>query len=233
MEDDDMVLRIPEIKVLRQLKFPKGATLCEPGLYLCLFSPEAGYRAAYYFKTSKINNTDDTIPAQEFRIHVPKGCVCLSAISTRYFSISEDLKTPFNISGMFDPASIYSAIVNPGIFSYENLEGNKTNWHYQPEIKVKALFRNHGDPEPVDELEKSVLQEELQEGPRIVHIKRKPKKEVKAPESEPMPTVIDGVNSSTVTEKLEAAKVMKAFGIPMAQILKSTKLTLEEIINSL
>ena len=233
LEDDNLVLRIPEIKVLRQLKFPKGATLCEPNLFICLFSPEAGYWTGYYFKTSKINKTDDIIPAQEFKLHVPKGCVCLSAISTRYFSVSEDLKTPFNISVKFDPASIYSAIVNPGIFSYENLEGNKNNWSWEPKILVKAVFRQPGDPDPLEDLEKLVVKEELQEGPRIIHIKQRPKKEVKAPENQPQVTSTGQEHAKTLTERLEAARVMKAFGIPMAQIVDSTKLTLEEIINSL
>lgn len=140
IENDKLMIHMPEIEVPSQLKFPSRATHCQPVFGVTLYSPETGRSWRRGYKTSEICNTSGTVPAEDLELEIPAGVLCVVGLGLQYYSLYNSIRTVLNHK-KFDPAGICAALIHPGTFSEKDLGEQKINWFQDAKKKLgRVLF---------------------------------------------------------------------------------------------
>ncbi|MCD0486650.1 hypothetical protein LPB86_00300 [Pedobacter sp. MC2016-14] len=135
LENDTLTLKIPEIYIQNQLKFPADATHCTIKVAFSLYAMEKGMETYVNYQTSEISKEQEVVPATEFSVAIPKGTLGVVGLGLQYYSKSAGMTTLIN-NKTFEPAAICSALVNSGIFSEENLGEKANKWSHKKEHEL-------------------------------------------------------------------------------------------------
>jgi hypothetical protein len=136
-------ISLPEIEVPQKFKFPGNTNTCTVTIGLSVIALHAGLNIDLAQQEMEINAGEYTVPASEFEFEVSAGCLCVAAISLKYFRLNNGIRTVYN-SKAFHPAAVCGAIVNPGIFIKPPdfiKVGNQTiptKWRKAGKIKLPA-----------------------------------------------------------------------------------------------
>ncbi len=211
--DNKLTITLPEIKILKHLKFPVGALFCIPILDVFLYVPAEGGLWERSYELEEIRKANGTIPLQEFTIDIPQGSICFVGISLFYYSKEHNLKKMMN-NKKFSPAGICGVIVNPGTPTAGDLIGD--GWNDDELVKL-----NNTTFSDLEELE--LVQEDLTTDvviPKIIHIKaRKAKKAdllTEPTNKEPNPLFTVAAN-------------LREMGLQDEDVAKATGLSIEEV----
>jgi hypothetical protein len=134
---------LPEVEVLKELKFPGNTNVCELVVSVAMIALHAGKSKEMDAQSIEIQDSQGILPAQDFEFEVSEGCLCVAGIGLRYFKVNDHVRVVFN-SITFNPANICGAIITPGTFivppPFVKI-GNKTittNWRTAGKINLPA-----------------------------------------------------------------------------------------------
>ena len=205
--DKKLIVVLPEINVPKELKFPAKTISCSPLLDVFLYTPAEGY---FWFKSheiEEISNVKAIIPAQEFIVDIPQGCIALVGLSLFYFSKEYNVKKMIN-SRDFSPAGISGVIINPGTCDLQDII---SRWEKDLQIKLrKTTFIDSED----SEAERSDASPLILKTPGDIVRKSDSKKEQVSQDPNPLFAV---------------ATNLREMGMQDQDIAKATGLTMEEI----
>ena len=206
--DDKLIIKFPEISVPRDLRFPANAISCAPLMDIFLYTPSEGYFTFKAYDIEEISNVKGIVPAQEFKIDLPKGCICIVGLGLFYFSKQYTVKKLIN-SQEFSPAGICGVCINPGVTDLNDLR----EWNSDADIKLKNIEFVDSDELPPD---LSTM--------GIVGFKTKSPKIGKTRKVMPEEAIITDDNPL-----IAVARNLQEMGLAVEDIVKATGLSAEEI----
>jgi hypothetical protein len=111
----ELIVKLPELKIGRQLEFPISADSCELKIAVNLFALERGYHRHDLEAILDIEFTQQIVPAQQWIFPVMEGCLCIVGVAILYSRVRGH-KTYMINNKDFSPAIICAAIMIPGEF---------------------------------------------------------------------------------------------------------------------
>lgn len=135
LEEQELRIQLPSLEIPADLKFPNRSNTCNLMLKVYLLSIRTGFEKEINLETLQISNDQKTLPAREWKLEIPDGCICVTGMVLDYYRIQGNLMTPVNHKE-FNPAVILNATVSDGEF---NLPWD-SSWQYsrfsfQPDVK--------------------------------------------------------------------------------------------------
>lgn len=115
LNGNQLIVRLPEIQVKKQLKFLKGSNLCEISVVVCFFALEQAMTQHEVDQSIEVETSQAVLPAHDFVFEVPEGCLCVAGLGLDYFNKYNDVKVVMT-SKAFKPAIICGATITPGVF---------------------------------------------------------------------------------------------------------------------
>jgi len=119
IKGDEAVIKLPELNVKKDLKFPRGAMDCILTIQVAQFNLETGCQKIYETEKVNISKKQSGNPEYSFNYPLPKGSLSLASVAIEYFG------SPGNLlinDKNFHPAGIFSAAYLPGKASDAELE---------------------------------------------------------------------------------------------------------------
>lgn len=208
IENDALHIRIPNIAIPVQFKFPARANYCVPRISVFWFSPATGRELSRHKELTAVSNEKGILPAQEIIFEAPKGTVCVVALGLNYYYLRNDIKTPIN-SEKFSPSGICATIVNPGEFPEKEMGTELYKWASHYGLRVPGTLFSDALIPVLKEEDQGITAEEAMLAAEMAQ-----KKELDAAKNE---------------KAVEVARKLKTKGLENADIADVTGLTVEEI----
>jgi hypothetical protein len=116
-ENQKLKISVPEFEVLSKIAFPKHAELCELGVVIAIYNLRTGTRVeALQGIKFKIDKEQKIFTRQDLEYDAPEDCLYIINLFNYFYYYFQTYPTLMNNSN-FNPAGIYKALYNPGIFT--------------------------------------------------------------------------------------------------------------------
>jgi len=147
LQHRELLIRLPEFEIPADFKFPVYSDSCDLKLRVHLFSIEKGAQQHVILDTLQIFYDQKVVPAREWKLKIPDGCICLTGLALNYYRSKDNLTIPVNRKE-FNPAVILNATVSEGEFNLSlNPDWQDFGLSFQPKIKEEDLLDNSPNPE--------------------------------------------------------------------------------------
>ena len=216
IEENKLIITIPDIAVTAQLKFPIRATHCKPVISICLFSPETSLHKKKVIDLDLIKKVKEIRPAQELTVEAPEGTLCVVAVGLKYYSIYNDVQTPV-IDKTFDPAGVCIALVNAGTFSVDSVATEIKIWEKNWELKMGEVIFTTSITNEVNGQDLLNLDQTISAADAMSVLETAHEQDIV---------------TAAYNKALDVARNLKTMGLADADIAKATGLTMEQITGS-
>lgn len=139
LQDQELLIQLPEFKIPADLKFPVSGEHCDLKLRVHLFSVKTGIQHHVILDPLKISYDQKVVPAREWKLEVPDGCICLTGTALHYYRSQDDMKIPLN-GKEFNPAIILDVTVSKGEFSLSPTpDWQSSDLSFEPNAKEENI----------------------------------------------------------------------------------------------
>jgi len=133
LDEHDIVIKMDELKIPVQLKFPAKSQFCKITFSIVLYRLKEALMIGIPEEQSLvISKNQKVFEAQEFRFRVPAGCLCLLGCFLDFYCNSGEFQLLQN-NEVFNPAAILSALISPG--EYQKIDNRR--WRKMPGLDWK------------------------------------------------------------------------------------------------
>ncbi|WP_225874652.1 DUF1398 domain-containing protein [Pedobacter hiemivivus] len=147
IEGNILTIKLPEMLVSKDMKFPAKATSCLLNIAVGMFDLTYGNRTMCPIQSIEIPNgsRDNVIPAQELSFEIEPGCLCISMFSFQFIQKTFSGNLIIN-SKTFNPVAVFRAVIADGIVDNEQTEKwdemsvVRDSKHFnKPKMELKAI----------------------------------------------------------------------------------------------
>lgn len=137
--NQELLIQLPQFEIPADFKFPVNSDNCVLKLRVHLFSIKTDAQQHIFLDTLQISYDQKVVPARQWKLKIPDGCICLTGMALHYYRSQDNLTIPINTKE-FNPAVILDVTVSKGEF---NLSGSP-DWQdsglsFQPNIKKEKI----------------------------------------------------------------------------------------------
>ncbi|SHG38376.1 hypothetical protein [Pedobacter caeni] len=133
----ELLIRLPDCEIQTDFKFPTKSNICTLELMIYLISIRTGFEKQINLEPLQISNDQKIIPAREWKVEIPDGCICITGMLLYYYDYhsQQQVKIPINHKE-FNPAAILDASVSDGEFNLPwDSSWQSSGLQFQPKIR--------------------------------------------------------------------------------------------------
>ncbi|RQO74091.1 hypothetical protein DBR43_01405 [Pedobacter sp. KBW06] len=147
VQEKELLIQLPDFEIPADFKFPGLSNTCSLMLKVYLLSIKTGFEKGQYLEILQISNDQKIVPAQEWKLEIPDGCICVTGMALNYYRIQGNLMTPVNHKE-FNPAVILNATVSNGEFNLPlDSSWQFSGFKFQPDVENENAPNDHSSPE--------------------------------------------------------------------------------------
>jgi len=137
IEGNILTIKLPEIHVSKDMKFPVKASSCLLNIAVSMFDLTYGNRTMCPIQSIEIPNGsgDNVIPAQELSFEIEPGCLCISMFSFQFIQKTFAGNLLIN-SKSFNPVAVFRAVIADGTVDQEKTK----KWDDMPVVRDSKHF---------------------------------------------------------------------------------------------
>lgn len=140
LQHQELLIRLPEFEIPADFKFPVYSDSCVLKLRVHLLSIKKSAQQHIILDTLQISYDQKVVPAREWKLEIPDGCICLTGMALHYYRSKDNLTIPVNRKE-FNPAVILNATVSEGEFNLPlNPDWQDSGLSFQPKVKEEDFL---------------------------------------------------------------------------------------------
>jgi hypothetical protein len=120
LTDGILNVKIHELSIPRELKFPAGSFQCKLSICVSLFRLNDGLAAELPdVKTVVVTKDKDRLLGQDFQFEVPAGCLCITSLFMEYAAAGKNGWEVLN-NKKLNPGCICATVIRPGSYQQQD-----------------------------------------------------------------------------------------------------------------
>lgn len=140
LQHQELLIRLPEFEIPADFKFPAYSDSCDLKLRIHLLSIKMSAQQHIILDTLQLSYDQKVVPAREWKLEIPDGCICLTGMALHYYRSQDNLTIPINHKE-FNPAVILNATVSERAFNLPlNPDWQDSGLSFQPEVKEEDIL---------------------------------------------------------------------------------------------